>query len=71
MSSTTELLAQAAANSSQAEQIYQQIFSNDPDNTDAQVLRDKETALVKLGELYRDQKYVSRVTLNNSLMRGM
>jgi len=58
MSSTTELLAQAAENSSQAEQIYQQILSNDPDNTDAQVLRDKETALVKLGELYRDQKCV-------------
>jgi len=58
MSSTTELLAQAAKNSSQAEQIYQQILSNDPDNTDAQVLRDKETALVKLGELYRDQKCV-------------
>jgi len=58
MSSTTELLAQAAENSSQAEQIYQQILANDPDNTDAQVLRDKETALVKLGELYRDQKCV-------------
>jgi len=58
MSSTTELLAQAAENSSRAEQIYQQILSNDPDNTDAQVLRDKETALVKLGELYRDQKCV-------------
>jgi len=58
MSSTTELLAQAAEISSQAEQIYQQILSNDPDNTDAQVLRDKETALVKLGELYRDQKCV-------------
>jgi len=58
MSSTTELLVQAAENSSQAEQIYQQILANDPDNTDAQVLRDKETALVKLGELYRDQKCV-------------
>jgi len=58
MSSTTELLAQAAANSSQAELIYQKILSNDPDSTDAQVLRDKETALVKLGELYRDQKCV-------------
>lgn len=71
MSSTTELLAQAAENSSQAEQIYQQILSNDPDNTDAQVLRDKETALVKLGELYRDQKCVPWATTNYSLMKGM
>jgi len=69
MSSTTELLAQAAENSSQAEQIYQQILSNDPDNTDAQVLRDKETALVKLGELYRDQKCVPPAIINDSLMK--
>jgi len=58
MSSTTELLAQAEAHSPYAEQIYKQILSDDPSNADAQVLRDKETALVKLGELYRDQRYV-------------
>ncbi|KAL9715525.1 26S proteasome regulatory subunit rpn6 [Leucoagaricus gongylophorus] len=56
MSSTTELLAQAEAHSPYAEQIYKQILSDDPSNADAQVLRDKETALVKLGELYRDQR---------------
>ena len=28
------------------------------DETQAQILRDQEVALVKLGDLYRDQKYV-------------
>jgi 26S proteasome regulatory subunit N6 len=54
--SSTELLTQAESNPSKAEQIYKQILSDDPINADARVLRDKETALVKLGELYRDQK---------------
>ena len=30
-----------------------------PDSEKTQILRDQETALVKLGELYRDQKCVS------------
>lgn len=59
MSSTTELLAQAESTPSSAEKIYKQILSDDPTAADAQALRDKETALGKLGELYRDQKFVS------------
>lgn len=55
--SSSDLLAQAEANPAQAQQIYTQILADNPNTTDAQILRDKETALVKLGELYRDQKY--------------
>ena len=43
--------------SSQAEAIYKDILSKDPGNSDA-ALRDYETALMGLGELYRDHKYV-------------
>ncbi len=56
--SSTGLLAQAEANPAQAEEIYKRILV-DTANSDAEDLRDKETALVKLGELYRDQKYGS------------
>ncbi|TFK37087.1 PCI domain-containing protein [Crucibulum laeve] len=67
--STAELLKQAEASSSsnpkQAEQLYKRILSDasstkeketPTDAEAAQSLRDQETALVKLGELYRDQK---------------
>lgn len=54
--STTDLLAKAEASPAQAEQIYKQILAENTSEANAQVLRDKETALVKLGELYRDQK---------------
>ncbi|KIM74391.1 hypothetical protein PILCRDRAFT_80113 [Piloderma croceum F 1598] len=70
MSSTTKaLLAEAEAsaqpNPSRAEQLYKQILDTTSASTNAnapqtgdkeQSLRDQETALVKLGELYRDQK---------------
>lgn len=58
MSSTTDLLTQAEATPAKAESLYKQILAEDPSTSDAQVLRDKETALVKLGELYRDRKCV-------------
>jgi 26S proteasome regulatory subunit N6 len=41
----------------QSESIYQEILSKDPGNSDA-ALRDYETALMGLGELYRDNKSV-------------
>lgn len=53
--SSTDLLAQAEAKPAQAEKIYKQILA-DTTNSNAETLRDKETALVKLGELYRNQK---------------
>lgn len=52
------LLAQAEANPANAEQILRQILAENTTTTDPAVLRDKETALVKLGQLYRDQKCV-------------
>jgi len=68
MPSTADLLAQAAtlapSNPSRAENLYKQILddtaastSNETrDEANSQSLRDQETALVKLGELYRNQK---------------
>ena len=60
MSSTTDLLAEAGAlgneNPKRRETIYKQILEASKSAADPDVLRDQETALVKLGELYRDQK---------------
>ncbi|KII89171.1 hypothetical protein PLICRDRAFT_53638 [Plicaturopsis crispa FD-325 SS-3] len=67
--STLSLLEEAqsiaATNPTRAEQLYKEILSNTAASTSDdtprtserdQSLRDQETALVKLGELYRDQK---------------
>ncbi|EKM82308.1 hypothetical protein AGABI1DRAFT_97335 [Agaricus bisporus var. burnettii JB137-S8] len=66
------LLAQAEANPANAEQILRQILAENTTTTDPAVLRDKETALVKLGQLYRDQKNASSlagvITLSRSFM---
>jgi 26S proteasome regulatory subunit N6 len=60
MSSTTDLLAKAEAlktdNPKGREDIYKQILETSKSTVDPDGLRDQETALVKLGELYRDQK---------------
>lgn len=40
---------------SKAEAIYKEVLSKDPGNSDA-ALRDYETALMGLGELYRDNQ---------------
>ncbi|KAG7094074.1 hypothetical protein E1B28_007694 [Marasmius oreades] len=66
MSSTEQLLTQADAASKtdtrRAESLYKQILSlqkpspTEGDERLVQTLRDQETALVKLGQLYRDQK---------------
>lgn len=43
---------------SKAESIYKEILSSGPRSSDA-ALRDYETALMGLGELYRDTKWVA------------
>lgn len=74
MSTTQQLLeeAQSAAltDTKRAEAIYKGILSaaattasNHVSEERDQSLRDQETALVKLGELYRDNQYVSRPSL--------
>ncbi|KAF9443373.1 PCI-domain-containing protein [Macrolepiota fuliginosa MF-IS2] len=57
--SSSDLLAQAESEPAQAERIFKQILSENLGTSDAQILRDKEVALVKLGELYRDKKNAS------------
>ena len=60
MSPTTDLLAEAAALGAEKpqrrEDIYKQILAASKSTVNPDELRDQETALVKLGELYRDQK---------------
>ncbi|TPX13176.1 uncharacterized protein E0L32_006376 [Thyridium curvatum] len=46
----------AKANPQQAESIYKEIISKPPSVTSDAAVREYETALVSLGELYRDQK---------------
>jgi 26S proteasome regulatory subunit N6 len=50
----------AATSPAQAEKLYQEVLSHDPGASDAAV-RNFETALVGLGELYRDQKKVNEL----------
>ncbi|KAG8818962.1 26S proteasome regulatory subunit rpn6 [Serendipita sp. 399] len=56
---TSSLLSQALAQRSsdprQAEKLFKEILSVKASENDADVSRDQETALVELGELYRDQ----------------
>lgn len=47
----------ASSDPKKAEQIYKDIISKPPAMNDAAV-REYETALISLGELYRDQKLV-------------
>jgi len=60
MSPTTDLLAEAQAlgteNPQRREDIYKQILEASKSTVNPDELRDQETALVKLGELYKDQK---------------
>ena len=60
MSPTTDLLAEAealgTANPQRREVIYKEILEASKSTVNPDELRDQETALVKLGELYRDQK---------------
>lgn len=68
---STQLLDKAetalsSGNAKEAEKLYQAVLSTasegNANSTDAsgvqQLLRDQERAVVKLGEMYRDQKYV-------------
>ncbi|KAI0050854.1 PCI-domain-containing protein [Auriscalpium vulgare] len=60
MSNSTALLADAASatatNPARAEEIYKGILSASKSSDAPEELRNQETALIKLGELYRDQK---------------
>jgi len=60
MSSTADLLAEAKTlgvkNPKRREAIYKQILEASKSTVNPDELRDQETALVKLGELYRDEK---------------
>jgi len=60
MSSTADLLAEAGTlgvkNQKRREAIYKQILETSKTTVNPDELRDQEMALVKLGELYRDEK---------------
>lgn len=66
-SSASTLLKEAASarstNPKRAEQLYKQILETTAKGVTQgdrdQSLRDQEEAMIKLGELYRDQKYVN------------
>ena len=46
----------ASSDPNKAAQIYQEIISKAPSVTSDAAIREYETALISLGELYRDQK---------------
>lgn len=48
--------AASSNNPSGAEQIYKEIISKPPSVTSDAAVKEYETALISLGELYRDQK---------------
>lgn len=48
----------ASSNPQKAEQIYKEIISQPPSVTSDAATREYETALLSLGELYRDEKSV-------------
>jgi 26S proteasome regulatory subunit N6 len=72
MSTTAELLALAVeaskTDTKRSEALYKQILSsptklspNSSNEDNQQHVRDQETALVNLGQLYRDQKFVKLI----------
>ncbi|KIM31670.1 hypothetical protein M408DRAFT_20904 [Serendipita vermifera MAFF 305830] len=69
---TAELLSSAQtareSNPAQAEKLYKQILALKAEDNDADTVRDQETALVSLGELYRDQG--NAVELEKVLLRA-
>ncbi|KIR27492.1 26S proteasome regulatory subunit N6 [Cryptococcus deuterogattii 99/473] len=64
---TSEKLDQAASvfdkDPTTAERLYKEILQDDSQPANEDVLRDKEVALVKLGTLYRDSRYLSTRTM--------
>ncbi|KAJ3522076.1 hypothetical protein NMY22_g12043 [Coprinellus aureogranulatus] len=58
----------------EAERLYQEVLTSNANTTDAtiqqQQLRDQEKALVKLGEMYRDQKNAAALSRTLSLSRS-
>lgn len=49
----------ASTDPKKAEQIYKDIISKPPSVTSEAAIREYESALISLGELYRDQKSVN------------
>ena len=49
----------AKSNPREAERIYKEILAKSPSVTSDVAIREYETALIRLGELYRDEKLVS------------
>ncbi|KAJ7583203.1 PCI domain-containing protein [Mycena floridula] len=75
MSSTSQLITEATSNPQRAEALYRQVLSSTSSPSDdpqqqAQLLRDQETALVNLGQLYRDQKNATGLAEVITLSRG-
>lgn len=58
----------AKTDKNKAEQLYQIILSKTPSATNDAAVREYETALVKLGELYRDQRLVPILHHNSGCM---
>lgn len=56
----------ASSDPKKAEQIYKDIVSKPPSLTDA-AIREYETALISLGELYRDQKSAITARLTSTM----
>jgi 26S proteasome regulatory subunit N6 len=60
----------AKADSRRGETLYQDILSKTPSATNDAAVREYETALVKLGELYRDEKYLNSYHLWGPRLTG-
>ena len=58
----------AKTDKSKAESLYQTILSKTPSATNDAAVREYETALVKLGELYRDQRLIPIVHRHNFIL---
>lgn len=67
MASVKEAQALAGSDPRKAEAIYKDIISKPPSVTSDAAIKEYETALISLGELYRDEKSVYSVDSSLSL----
>ena len=61
----------AKTDKSKAESLYQTILSKTPSATNDAAVREYETALVKLGELYRDQRLARIVYRHDPVLTSL
>lgn len=61
----------AKTDKSKAESLYQIILSKTPSATNDAAVREYETALVKLGELYRDQRLARIVYRHDPVLTSL